>query len=38
MAERHAMILRLGYLADPFLKVNEVKLSLQGKQLTVFCC
>ena len=29
-------LFKLGYLADIFLKINEVSLSLQGKQLTIF--
>lgn len=28
-------LFKLGYLADIFLKINEVSLSLQGKQLTI---
>ena len=30
------MLCRLGYLANIFSKINEVSLSLQGKQLMVF--
>ena len=29
-------LFKLGYFADIFLKINEVSLSLQRKQLTVF--
>ena len=29
-------LFKLGYLADIFLKISEVSLSLLGKQLTIF--
>jgi hypothetical protein len=36
MSDRQIMIIWLVYLADIFVKINEVSKLFQGKQLTVF--